>query len=614
MRRFTRVMALAAPYWPYLALVVLGLATGTALDMVPPYLIRLIVDRGLVDRDMMLVTWLALGIIGVNLVKGVTSYVQWYFSELTGQNAVYDLRKQLHDHLMNLSASYFTKAQTGQIMSRLTSDIEAMQHFLGWGGLLLTQVIVTFLAVLGFLLYLDWRLTLVCMVTFPFLGRTVFGFQKRVRPAWEKVREQVGHMTTVLQENVTGVRVVKAFAREHFEIGKFAGRNQKVYDENVVRGKVEAGAQPVMDLLSGLSAVVLIWYGGLEVMSGRMTIGALFAFQSYLMMLIWPIRMMGWLVNDMEQALAAAPRVFEIIDTKPEITDSPTAIPLPPVRGLLRFENVSFQFSDATEPALADLNFEIRPGEVVAVVGGTGSGKSTLINLIPRFHDVTAGRVTIDGYDVRDVTLASLRRQIGVVLQETFLFSAPVKQNIAFGHPDASPDEIVAAAQVAQAHDFVTDLPKGYDTRVGERGVGLSGGQKQRVALARALLTDPRILILDEATSSVDTETEFAIQEGLEQAMQGRTTLIIAKRLSTVKNADRVLVLENGRVTEFGTHEELLAGHGLYRRMFDTQFGSDAEIAAGNDTGNDPAEARQTGQAGRTGDGQPAEGGEGCGA
>lgn len=607
MRRFVRVMSLVKPYWPALTLVGVALLASTGLEMVPPYLTRLIVDRGLGNRDLVLVAWLALGIVAANILRGVASYAEWFFSEQTGQNVVFDLRKRLHDHLMDLSHSYFTKAQTGQIMSRLTSDVEAMQHFVGWGGLLLTQVVVTFLAVLGFLLYLDWRLTLVTMVTFPFLGRAVFRFQKRVRPAWEKVREQIGRMTTILQENVTGVRVVKAFARERHEMGKFASRNQSVLDQNLQRAGVEAEAQPVMDLLSGLSVVILIWYGGTEVIAGRMTIGSLFAFQSYLWMLIWPIRMLGWLVNDMEQALAAAPRLFEILDTKPEIANRLGAVELPPAQGHLRFEDASFQFSDAMEPALTGLNLDIHPGETIAVVGGTGSGKSTLINLIPRFHDVTGGRVTIDGHDVRDVTLSSLRRQIGLVLQETFLFSASVKDNIAFGRPDATMDEITAAAQVAQAHDFIKDLPKGYDTRVGERGVGLSGGQKQRVALARALLTDPRILILDEATSSVDTETEFAIQEGLEQAMQGRTTLVIAKRLSTVKNADRVLVLENGRVTEFGTHEELLAGQGLYRRMFETQFGADAEIAAARDR-----QRGCDGQAERGGKPQDGGGGHGC--
>jgi ATP-binding cassette subfamily B multidrug efflux pump len=580
MRRFVRLLDLIRPHWPALTLVALALVVGTVLELTGPYLIRLVVDRAIAQRDLTLVAWLAAGYVILYVVRGGVAYLQWLWSERTGQKIVFLLRKRLHDHLQRLSHAYFAKSQTGQIMSRLTGDVESVQNFVGWGALLLTQVTVMIVAVTTFLFWLNWRLAFVTLITFPLLGRTVLTFQRRVRPAWERVREKTGRLTTVLQENVTGVRVVKAFAREPYEMGKFASRNQDVLSENMARAKIEAGAQPLMDFLSGLSVVFLMWYGGTEVLSGRMTLGSLFAFQGYLWLVIWPVRMLGWLVNDMEQALAAAPRIFEILDATPDITDRPGAKDLPPVTGRLAFEGVTFKFADADAPALSGLSLEIRPGEVVAVVGGTGSGKSTLINLLPRFHDVTEGRVTIDGHDVRDVTLASLRRQIGVVLQETFLFSATVKDNIAYGKPDAAMEEIIAVAKVAQAHEFIETLPKAYETRVGERGVGLSGGQKQRVALARALLLDPRILILDEATSSVDTETESLIQEGLEQAMRGRTTLIIAKRLSTVKNADRVLVLEEGRVTGFGTHEELLRAGGLYLRMFETQFGADTEIAA----------------------------------
>ncbi len=567
------------PHWLTVLAVVASMLIGTALDAVPPLLTRRIIDNGIAKGNLTLILSMIAVYIGVWVVRGVFNFTQWYSAELVGQKVTYDLRKSLHDHLQELSHNFYAKAQTGQLMSKLTGDVECIQNFLGWSALLLSNNIVILIAYTGILLSISWRLTLASLITYPFLGYTVVRFDKRIRPAWEKVREQMGKLTTVLQENVSGVRVVKAFARENYEVSKFSAKNQDHLQGNLDRAEIEAQTNPTMELLSGLSIVLFLYFGGREVMANRLTLGDLFAFQMYLWMLIWPVRMLGWLINMMERALAAAPRLWEILDTKPEIADTTESTDFPNMAGHIRFENVSFRFDDGNEDVLSEINLEVKPGETIAVLGGTGSGKSTFINLIPRFYDPTQGRITIDGVDIRKITLSSLRRQIGLVLQETFLFSASVGENIAYGRPNATEEEVQAAATASQAAQFISKLAKGFRTRVGERGVGLSGGQKQRVALARALLMNPRILILDEATSSVDTETEFLIQEALDGIMKDRTTLIIAKRLSTVKGANRVVILDGGRIAEIGTHQELLAQGGVYKRLFDGQFADQDDAA-----------------------------------
>ena len=572
MANLRRLLKYLRPHWLLVIAVIAMMFASTWLEIQPTVIQKRIIDEALPAKNMSLVTSLAWVFIGVWVVRGVVNYLQWYVSELTGQRVIYELRQSVHDHLQELPPSYFSNMGTGQVMSRLTSDVDSIQQFVGFGALLLVHMVILFGVVGTYLAYLNWRLMLATCATFPFLFRTVFWFDKSIRPAWKNVREVMGKLTESLQESISGIRVVKAFAREPYETGKFEKRNKTHHDANMQRAGIESIGQPHVELLSGLSTLSVIGYGGYLVVSGGMSLGTLFAFYSLVWSLIWPIRMLGWLVNMAEQALAASPRLFELLDAVPAIKNRPQAVGLDKVEGLIAFENVSFAFPGDTREALKGINLSIEPGERVAIVGGTGSGKSTLVNLLPRFLDPTEGRITIDGRDIRDVDVKSLRHHIGVVLQDNFLFSASVRENIALGRPDAGLDEVSKAAELAQAAPFISEFPKGYETPVGERGIGLSGGQKQRVALARALLVNPEILILDEATSSVDTETEYLIQEGLDEVMKGRTSIIIAKRLSTIRGADKIVIMDQGQVSQVGTHEDLLSRPGFYRRLFESQF------------------------------------------
>ncbi|NLA61470.1 MAG: ABC transporter ATP-binding protein [Firmicutes bacterium] len=580
MANLRRLLGYLRPHAALAILVVMIMFVASLLEISPAMLVRRVLDQALPKKDMDLVVTLCLWYIGVYALRGLTNYVQWYTSELMGQKVIYDLRRAIHNHLQTLPPSYFSGMGTGQVMSRLTSDVESIQNFIGFGALLLVNMVIMFFIVATYLATLDWRLTLMTCASYPFLLRMVFWFDRNIRPAWKKVREVTGKLTEMLQENVVGIRVVKAFAREPHQIELFRERNMSLYQANLDRAAIEAKAQPVLEFLSGLSTISMLGYGAFLVMSGRITVGVLFAFYSLTWSLIWPIRMLGWLVNMAEQALAAAPRLFELLDAVPSIANKPDAIVPDEIRGHIVFEDVSFTFPGDSREALKDVNLEILPGETVAIVGGTGSGKSTLVNLIPRFLDPTGGRITLDGVDLRDLDLKTLRKGIGLVLQDNFLFSATVRENIALGRPDAGDEEIEKAARLAQAAEFIEELPRRYETPVGERGIGLSGGQKQRIALARALLVDPKILILDEATSSVDTETEYLIQEGLMEVMRGRTSIVIAKRLSTVRGADKIVIMDQGRITKVGTHEELLAEEGFYRRLFESQFADEDVVKA----------------------------------
>lgn len=571
MESVKRLYRYALRYWQRIVLVLLLMVAGTALTMAQPKIIQWTFDYVFEEGNWHLLIWMALAVIGVALLQGIISYLEQVSMEWVGQHTIYDVRNDIYNHLQHLSFSYYDKAQTGELMSRATADVERLRRFVSFGTMRLINSGLTFFFVLVVMLQMNWRLTLLSLATTPFLGWAVGMFNTRVRPRYRMIQQLMADLTTVLQENVTGIRIVRAFAQEDREVEKFRERNHVYLTENIRTVRLWAFYFPLMQFITGVGSTMILWYGGRSIILGTMTIGQLIAFNSLLMRLMGPVRMLGWLVNMYTQASTASERVFEILDTEPEVQDAPGAIDLPEMVGHVRFENVSFSY-DGKELVLKDLSLEAKPGQTIALLGATGSGKSTVINLIPRFYDVTSGRVTVDGYDVRDITLKSLRRPIGIVLQETFLFSATLKENIAYGRQDASMDEIIAAAKAARIHDFIVSLPEGYDSLVGERGVGLSGGQKQRVAIARALLTDPRILILDDSMSSVDTETEYQIQLALEEVMKNRTTFVIAQRLSTVKNADQIIVLDQGQIAEQGTHEELLQAGGIYSEIYEMQF------------------------------------------
>ncbi len=566
-----RLLRQVRPYRWRVALALGMVFLSTALVAVQPMLIRFTVDEVYQAGRWNLLGYLALSLLLATAARSVLGYLERISMEWIAQRTIYDLRNAIYHQLQSLSFSFYDQAQTGELMSRATADVEMLRRFLSFGILRLTSSALTLAVVLTLLLMMDVRLALVSMASIPLLVLAVWRFATTVRPRYRKIQEQLGVITTVLQETIAGVRVVRAFAQEEREIERFRRENWHYLDLNITTVRLWALYFPLMTFLGGLGSTVVLWYGGSRVIAGELSVGAMVAFQTLLMQLVMPIRMLGWLVNMASQAAAAGQRVYAILDTTSAVRDKLGAVELLRPCGHVRFNHVSFSY-DGKAPVLADVSIDARPGETIALLGATGSGKSTVINLIPRFYDVTAGSVTIDGIDVRDVTLNSLRANIGMVLQETFLFSASLKDNIAYGRPGVSQQELVAAAKAAQIHDFIVSLPEGYNTLIGERGIGLSGGQKQRVAVARALLMDPRVLILDEATSSVDSETELAMQRALQTVMANRTTFVIAQRLSTVRSAHQIIVLQDGQIVEQGTHDTLLRQNGIYREIYDLQF------------------------------------------
>lgn len=581
MKNFVRLLSYLKPYRKRFSLAFFLAVITIGFDLLVPMLFGWTISRGLESGMMNRVILFALLLVGAQALKSAVNYVQWLVQQRVGQNVVRDLRNQIYTRLQALPLSFYRDMPTGQIMARVTSDVEAVQEYLGWGFIIQLMAVMSFVGTSVILFSMDWQLTLFIFIPLLVLLVIVYYFDRRIGPAWEAIREQMGKLTTVLQENISGVRVVKAFAREALEAERFAAQNRRNQQRNLDRLRLEANAFPAMDLMVGLAFAILSLVGGIRIINGSGDLGLFFAYQWYLWGIIWPMRFMGWLISMMRQALAAAPRLFEIVDASLDIAERPDALALSDVRGEIVFDDVAFAFDDEPERmVLEGFTLRIAPGERVAILGGTGSGKSSLVNLIARFRDVTDGAVRVDGRDVRDVTLNSLRSHIGIVPQEAFLFSATVRENIAYGNPDATQEEVERAARLAQAHDFILEMPQGYDTQIGERGVRLSGGQKQRLSLARAILVDPEIFILDEATSAVDTRTEHEIQRALAQVMAGRTSVIIAQRLSTIKHADRIVVLKDGAVAEVGTHAELLALGGEYARIYDLQYRESDELAA----------------------------------
>jgi ATP-binding cassette subfamily B protein len=567
---------------------------ATAVDLIIPMLIRQVIDCGIQGTaggraaqacpgpvDPLALAWhAAVLIVGLTILKGAFQFGQGYLGEYGAQGIAYDIRNEMYRHFQRLSFSWHDRAQTGQLMARATSDVEQLRNFTGRAVLQMAHMIFMGAGIAIVLFAMNWKLAIAATITLPLLFRTIDQYNRNVRPLFRQAQEELAQLAAIIQENLAGSRVVKAFAREDDEIAKFDQQNSRLQEQYVEAAELSAYANPLMDVIANIGTVIVLWYGGYLIIQGELTVGQLVAFNTYLLLVVRPVRRLGWLIGQSSRALAAAERIFEILDAKVEVYDKPDATPLPPINGHVELDHVWISYY-AGEPALRDVSFEARPGQVVALLGATGSGKTSVINLIPRFYDVTQGRVLVDGHDVRDVQLETLRRQIGMVLQDNTLFSGTIRENIAFGIPDAEEDRIVAAAQAARAHNFIMEFPRGYDTRVGERGVTLSGGQKQRIAIARALLLDPRILILDDFTSAVDTETEALIREALQVLMEGRTTLIIAQRVSTVLSAHQIIVLDHGVIVGTGTHEELLASNAIYSEIYRLQLMDESSQEAG---------------------------------
>jgi ATP-binding cassette subfamily B protein len=539
---------------------------GTTVVM--PQVMRDLVDQVFVGHRMERLSALALVIVGLAVGRGGLLFAQIYSAEMLAQRVLRTMRNQLLSHLQRLEFGFFDGMPTGQIIARITSDIDSMRRFLGFA---LSQMIVNVLLFFGVLLmclHMHPKLALLALSTAPFISFFAYRFGRRVGPAFRGIREQVASVTTVLQENIAGVRVVKAYVRERHEIEKFVKEAVTLLERNVGAARLWSFYFPLMDLIAAGGTLAILWYGGGEVIRGRLTLGEFVAFEAYFMLMSWPIMALGFVVSMTQGAVVAGGRIFELIDREPAIRTNPGARSLPDMAGRVEFRNVTFAYAAREDsPAVTGISLTVEPGQTVAVIGPTGCGKSSVVNLIPRFYDVTEGAVLVDGTDVRELDLESLRRSVGIVLQDTFLFSASLRDNIAFGRPDATDDEVRAAARQAAVAPFAEKLENTYDTEVGERGTQLSGGERQRVAIARALLLDPRILILDDCTSSVDVETEAVIQQALRILMEGRTTFIIAQRLSTLRTADLVVVLKDGRIVQRGSHEELLQTGGSYAEM-----------------------------------------------
>jgi ATP-binding cassette subfamily B protein len=594
-----RAMAYARRHRRVAVLAYGSLVIATFAQLVVPQLVNVIVDTvvGGIQADSTAravapaLVGAMIAIIVFALVRAVFAYGQQYNAERISQNIAFDFRNQLFAKIQRLSFSYLDRNQTGQLMIRATDDVEKVRLFIGQGLVIAVQSCLLLVATLVVMWFSNRGLTLVVLPILPIAFAVFFWFGGLAQPLFMGVQIRLSALNTVLQENVAGLKVVRAFGREPHEQARFDRSADAVLEQQLKVGRTFSFLFPVVFLIANLGQAAVLYFGGRQIINGTLTIGEWQKFSLYLAYLFLPMGQLGFIINLMSQASASAQRIFEILDTRNDITNKPGALELDSLRGEVQFENVTFRYFKGGEPVLYAVSFTVKPGQTVALLGATGSGKSTIINLLPRFYDVSSGRVLVDGHDVRDVTLESLRARIGIVLQETTLFSGTIRDNIAYGRPDASLDQVVAAAQAAAAHDFIVEFPRGYDTPVGERGSTLSGGQKQRIAIARALLTDPRILILDDSTSSVDVATEAKIQAALEQLMVGRTSFVIAQRISTVRNADQILVLDKGRIAAAGTHEELLESSEIYADIYSSQLVDDSTPAASRSNGRVHAES-----------------------
>ncbi|WP_129728858.1 ABC transporter ATP-binding protein [Ectobacillus funiculus] len=542
------------------------------LNMLNPYLAGTIVDKVIYGHQNSLL-WPFLGtMIGITVIKTVIRYNYQLMFERVSQSVIFTIRERLYDRLQQLDFSFFDRTKTGDIMARMTGDLETVRHFTAWTIYMIFENLTILVFAIGFMFYINPLLAMAMLAVTPIIGFFATRLSFTVRPTFSEIRGQFARVNSVVQENISGNRVVKAFAKEDYEIEKFSVENEAFKEKNLVSARIWEKYLPILDSLAGVLTVVMLLVGGMMVINDSLTLGELVTFNSLIWALNNPMRMAGWLINDVQRFIASAEKVEDLLNKKPEITNEAKRFKIKHLKGIVDFNNVSFSYGD--EPVLKDVSFKVMPGQTVGIIGPTGAGKSTLVNLLSRFYDVTSGDVRVDGLSVKEWDLAKLRGSMATVMQDIFLFSDTIEGNIAYGDPDASFEKVQSAAKMAEAHDFILKLPNGYDTIIGERGVGLSGGQRQRIALARAILKNPSILILDDTTSAVDMETELRIQQTLQSILMEKTCFIIAHRISSVREADLILVMDNGTIIERGKHKELLAKKGYYYRVFSNQNGN----------------------------------------